>query len=41
MDIRTIWTIPIVVMLTTGIPTVLAAHIATHKHIVQPICTAR
>ena len=26
MDKKTIWTIPIVLMLTTGIPTALAAH---------------
>jgi hypothetical protein len=26
MDIRTIWTIPIVLILATGLPTVLAAH---------------
>jgi hypothetical protein len=33
MDIRTIWTIPIVVMLATGIPTALAAHTGhTHSH---------
>jgi hypothetical protein len=30
VDIRTIWTIPIVVILATGLPTVLAAH--THSH---------
>jgi hypothetical protein len=30
VDIRTIWTIPIVVILTTGLPTALAAH--THSH---------
>ena len=30
MDIRTIWTIPIVLILATGLPTALAAH--THSH---------
>jgi len=30
MDIRTIWTIPIVIILATGLPTALAAH--THSH---------
>ena len=30
MDKRTIWTIPIVLILATGIPTALAAH--THSH---------
>jgi hypothetical protein len=31
MDIRTIWTIPIVVMLATGIPAAIAAHTQTHS----------
>jgi hypothetical protein len=30
MDIRTIWTIPIVLILATGLPIALAAH--THSH---------
>ena len=30
MDIRTIWTIPVVLILATGLPTALAAH--THSH---------
>ena len=30
MDTRTIWTIPIVLILATGLPTALAAH--THNH---------
>ncbi len=30
MNIRTIWTIPIILILATGLPTALAAH--THSH---------
>jgi hypothetical protein len=33
MDIRTIWTIPIVLILATGLPTALAAHTHSHTHI--------
>jgi hypothetical protein len=32
MDLRTIWTIPIVLILATGLPTALAAHTHSHTH---------